>query len=105
MADREALATFRLALDLVRDRGISSYRDCVEMLIHQADLFSIEFTSAKEERPNGLYVWQHGERSIKVLDVIWSDGAMPLMLAYRSGTWEKLLRHEAAGVTKVGDLA
>ena len=93
MANKESLATFRLALDLVKARGIASEtRDRVEMLVHEAELFSIAFTPAKEERPNGLDVWQHRDRSTKVLDVIWTDGTMPLMLTYRGGPWEKLLR-------------
>ena len=72
----------------------SETRDRVEMLVHEAELFSIAFTPAKEERPNGLDVWQHRDRSTKVLDVIWTDGTMPLILAYRGGIWEKLLRQQ-----------
>ena len=93
MANKESLATFRLALDLVKARGIASEtRDRVEMLVHEAELFSIAFTPAKEERPNGLDVWQHRDRSTKVLDVIWTDGTMPLILTYRGGMWERLLQ-------------
>jgi hypothetical protein len=93
MADKESLAAFKLALGLVMAKGIASQnRDGVEMLIHQSELLSIAFTPAKDERPNGLDVWQHGDRSTKVLDVIWTDGTMPLILAYRGGTWEKLLQ-------------
>ena len=95
MANKESLATFRLALDLVKARGIASEtRDRVEMLVHEAELVSIAFTPAKEERPNGLDVWQHRDRSTKVLDVIWTDGTMPLILADRGGIWEKLLRQQ-----------
>ena len=101
MANKESLATFRLALDLVKARGIASEtRDRVEMLVHEAELFSIAFTPAKEERPNGLDVWQHRDRSIKVLDVIWTDGTMPLILAYRCGPWEKLLRQQLPELAK-----
>jgi hypothetical protein len=95
MADKESLATFKLARDLVKARGIASQTsDRVEMLVHEAELFSIAFTPAKDERPNGLDVWRHGDRNTKVLDVIWSDGTMPLILAYRCGAWEKLLRQQ-----------
>ena len=95
MADKGSLAAFKLALGLVKAQGIASQnRDGVEMLVHEAELFSIAFTPAKEERPNGLDVWQHGDRNTKVLDVIWTDGTMPLILAYRCGPWEKLLRQQ-----------
>jgi hypothetical protein len=92
MADKESLAAFKLALGLVKAKGIASQNpDGVEMLIHQTELFSIAFTPAKHERPNGLDVWRHSD---KVLDVIWTDGTMPLILAYRGGVWEKLLRQQ-----------
>jgi hypothetical protein len=95
MADKESLAAFKLALGLVKANGIASQnRDGVEMLIHQTELFSIAFTPAKHERPNGLDVWRHGDRSTKVLDVIWTYGTIPLILAYRGGAWEKLLRQQ-----------
>ena len=56
---------------------------------------SIEFIPAKQEPPNGLNVWRHGNvKSFRVLDVIWTDGTMPLILAYRGGEWERLLRQE-----------
>ena len=90
---KRVIAAFKLALDLVKAKGIASKnRDGVEMLLHQTEELSIAFIPAKDERPNGLDVWQHGDRSAKVLDVIWTDGTMPLMLTYRGGPWEKLLR-------------
>ena len=93
MYDKNSLAAFKLALGLVKAKGIASQnRDGVEMLIYQTELLSVAFVPAKEERPNGLDVWQHGDHSPKVLDVIWTDGTMPLILAYHGGTWEKLLR-------------
>ena len=30
-----------------------------------------------------------GDHSTKVLDVIWTDGTMPLIVAYHAGTWEE----------------
>jgi hypothetical protein len=96
MWDRESLAAFKLALDLVKAKGTTSRNpDGVEMLIHQVEQVSIEFIPAKQERPNGLNVWRHGDvKSFRVLDVIWTDGTMPLILAYRGGEWERLLRQE-----------
>jgi hypothetical protein len=93
MADKESLAAFKLALVLVRAKGIGSQnRDGVEMRVYETELLSIAFIPAKEERPNGLDVWHHGDHSTKVLDVIWTDGTMPLILAYRGGMWERLLQ-------------
>src|SRR6266487_1772916 len=96
MVGKESLAAFKLALNLVKAKGIASRNsDGVEMLIHQTERFSIAFTPTKHERPNGLDVWRHGDfKNIKVLDVIWSDGTMPLILAYRGGTWEQVLRQQ-----------
>lgn len=94
MTEKESLEAFRQALAVVKAKGIASHhdRDSVGMIVYQTEQLSIEFIPAKDERPNGLDVWHHGERSTKVLDVIWTDGTMPLILAYQAGTWEKLLR-------------
>lgn len=93
MADKESLEAFRLALALVKAKGNASEdRDGVKMIVYQAEQISITFIPAKEERPNGLDVRHHGDHSTKVLDVIWTNGNMPLILAYHGGTWEKLLR-------------
>ncbi|MET0705347.1 MAG: hypothetical protein ABWY82_00670 [Tardiphaga sp.] len=55
MADKGSLAAFKLALGLVKAQGIASQnRDGVETLVHEAELFSIAFTPAKEERPKVL---------------------------------------------------
>jgi hypothetical protein len=96
MWDSESLAAFKLALDLVRAKGIASKnRDGVEVLIHHTQQVSIEFTLAKHERPNGLNFRRHGDvKNFRVLDFIWTDGTMPLILAYRSGLWERLLQQE-----------
>jgi hypothetical protein len=95
MWDRESLAAFKLALEVVKAKGTASHRDGVEMLIHQVEQVSIEFIPAKQERPNGLNVWRHGDvKSFRVLDAIWTDGTMPLILTYRGGEWERLLRQE-----------
>ncbi|MBR1277694.1 hypothetical protein [Bradyrhizobium sp. AUGA SZCCT0283] len=92
----EAGYRFYAALDVVEAKGIASKScDGVDVLIHHAEQVSIEWTLATHERPNGLNVWRHGNfRSFRVLDVIWSDGTMPLILAYRGGGWERLLRQE-----------
>ena len=93
MADKESLEAFRLALALVKAKGNATEdRDGVKMSVYQTEQISITFIPAKEERPNGLDVRHHGDQSTKVLDVIWTDGNMPLILAYHGGTWEKLLR-------------
>ena len=86
-AKAEAGYRFYAALDVVEAKGIASKScDGVDVLIHHAEQVSIEWTLAKHERPNGLNVWRHGNfRSFRVLDVIWSDGTMPLILAYRGG--------------------
>jgi hypothetical protein len=96
MWDRESLAAFKLALDVVKAKGIpNKSRDGVDVLIHQAEQVSVEWTVAKQERPNGLNVWRHGDlNSFRVLDVIWTDGTMPLILTYRGGDWERVLRQE-----------
>lgn len=93
MADKESLEAFRLALAVVKAEGIASHqdRDGVGTIVYQTEQISIAFIPAKDERPNGLDVWHHGDRSTKVLDVIWTDGTEPLILAYHAGTWEKLL--------------
>ena len=96
MWDRESLAAFKLALDRVKAKGVAHQNpDGVETLIYQVEQVSIEFVPAKQERPNGLNVWRHGDvKSFRVLDVIWTNGTMPLILAYRGGEWERLLRQE-----------
>jgi hypothetical protein len=54
---------------------------------------------ARQERPNGLNVWRRGDlKSFRVLDVIWTDGTMPLILTYQSG---RLGTATAAGVVGV----
>jgi hypothetical protein len=96
MWDRESLAAFKVALDVVKAKGLASQnRDGIEVLIHQTEQVSIELIPAKHERPNGLNVWrQYDSKSLRVLDVIWNDGTMPLILVYRGGAWERLLRQE-----------
>ena len=47
---------------------------------------------AKYERPNGLDIWRHGDADRKVLDVIWTDGTMPIIVTYWGGAWEHLLK-------------
>jgi hypothetical protein len=92
MSDKEALAAFKLALQLVTAKGLASEnRDGVAILVYETERLSIAFTPAKDERPNGLDVWRHGDGSTKVLDVIWTDGTMPIIVAYRGGAWEQLL--------------
>jgi hypothetical protein len=96
MWEREALAAFKLALDVVNAKGITSKNlDGVDRLTHQAEQVSIEWMIAKHERPNGLSVWRHCDtKNLRVLDVIWSDGTMPMILVYRGGAWEDQLRQE-----------
>ena len=96
MWHRESLAAFKLALDLVKAKGIASKnRDGVDLLVLHTDQISIELTLAKHERPNGLSVWRHDDvKNLRVLDVIWSDGTMPVILVYRGGAWEKLLQQQ-----------
>jgi hypothetical protein len=58
----------------------------------------IEYRAQHGDQPNGLDIWLRDDRSTKVLNVIWhGDDAM--VVAYRSGPWEKALyRAAAAGV-------
>ena len=94
MADKKSLAAFKLALNLVKAKGIAG-QNSDGVVIHQTEQFSIALTPAKHERPNGLNVWRHGDsRSFRVLDVIWNDGTMPMIFVYRGGDWERLLRQE-----------
>ena len=70
MSENEALATFRLALNLVKAKGIASEsRDRVAMLCYQTDCLTINLTPMKDERPNGLEVWRRGATDTKVLEV------------------------------------
>ena len=92
MSEKEALAAFKKALALVKARGLASQnRDGVAMLILETDRLKIAFTLAKDERPNGLDIWQHDDGDAKVLDVIWRDFEMPMIVTYRGGRWAKLL--------------
>jgi hypothetical protein len=92
-SDKEALALWQLALKLAMTKGIAGEnRDGVEMLIYRTDRLSIAFTPSKDERPNGLDVWTRGDGSRKVLDVIWTDGTMPMIVTYWAGPWERLLK-------------
>ena len=92
MSEKEALAAFKKALALVKARGVASQnRDGVAMLILETDRLKIAFTPAKDERPNGLDIWQHDDGDAKVLDVIWRDFEMPMIVTYRGGRWAKLL--------------
>lgn len=57
-----SLGLWQLALKLAMTRGIAGEnRDGVEMLIYQIDRLSIAFTQSRDERPNGLDVWTHGD--------------------------------------------
>ena len=38
-----------------------------------------------------LDIWQHDDGDAKVLDVIWRDFEMPMIVTYRGGRWAKLL--------------
>lgn len=92
MSDKEALAVFKKALALVKAKGVASQnRDGVAMLILETDRLKIAFTPAKDERPNGLDIWRHGDGDTKVLDVIWQDFEMPTIVTYRGGAWDKML--------------
>ncbi len=92
MSDKEALAVFKKALALVKAKGVASQtRDGVAMLILETDRLKIAFTPAKDERPNGLDIWRHGDGDTKVLDVIWQDFEMPMIVTYRGGAWDKML--------------
>jgi hypothetical protein len=82
-----------MALKLVEAKGVPhENRDGVEILIHNIDRVTIVFTPAKDERPNGLDIWRHGDGDRKVLDVIWTDGTMPVIVTYWGGAWEQLLK-------------
>ena len=70
---------------------VSQNRDGVAMLVLQTDQLKIAFTPAKDEQPNGLDIWRHGDGDTKVLDVIWRDFEMPMIVTYRGGRWAKLL--------------
>ena len=84
MSDRAALATWQQALKLVRAKGIPrENREGVEMLIYKTEGLTA-YTPAKDERPNGLDIWRH-DADRKVLDVIWTDGTMPIIVR-RVGT-------------------
>lgn len=51
--------------------------------------------SGRLRSKNGLNVGRHGDlKRFRVLDVIWTDGTMPLILTYRGGGWERVLRQE-----------
>lgn len=92
MSDKEALAVFKKALALVKAKGVASQnRDGVAMLILETDRLKIAFTPAKDEWPNGLDIWRHGDGDTKVLDVIWRDFEMPTIVTYRGGAWDKML--------------
>jgi hypothetical protein len=92
MSDKEALAVFKKALSVVRARGVASEnQDGVAMLILETDRLKIAFTPAKGERPNRLDIWRHGDSDTKVLDVIWQEFEMPMVVTYRGGAWDKML--------------
>ena len=97
MSEKEALAAFKLALKLVKAKGIASVnRDGLEILrYYETDRLTIAFTPAKDERPNGLDVWRHGDGETKVLDVIWTDYEMPMIVIYKGGPWASLLERMA----------
>ena len=81
MSDRVALATWQQALNLVSAKGIPhENREGIEMLIYETERLTIAYTPAKDERPNGLDIWRH-DTERKVLDVIWSDGTMPIIVS------------------------
>ena len=91
MSNRGALATCQ-ALKLVRTKGTPhENREGVEMLIYETEGLTIAYTPAKDERPNGLDIWRH-DADRKVLDVIWTDGTMPIIVTYWGGAWEHLLK-------------
>ena len=93
MSDRVALATWQQALNLVSAKGIPhENREGIEMLIYETERLTIAYTPAKDERPNGLDIWRHGDADRKVLDVIWTDGTMPIIVTYWGGAWEHLLK-------------
>ena len=94
-SNREALALWRLALQLVEAKGVRSENcDGVATLICRTDTLTIAFTPSRDERPNGLDVWRrHGDGTgRKVLDVIWTDGTIPVVASYHGGAWEWMLK-------------
>jgi hypothetical protein len=94
-SNREALALWRLALQLVEAKGVRSENcDGVVTLICRTDTLTIAFTPSRDERPNGLDVWRrHGDGTgRKVLDVIWADGTIPVVASYHGGGWEWTLK-------------
>jgi hypothetical protein len=94
-SNREALTLWRLALQLVEAKGVrSENRDGVVTLICRTDTLTIAFTPSRDERPNGLDVWRrHGDGTgRKVLDVIWTNGTIPVVASYHGGGWEWMLK-------------
>jgi hypothetical protein len=94
-SNREALALWRLALQLVEAKGVrSENRDGVVTLICRTDTLTVAFTPSRDERPNGLDVWRrHGDGTgRKVLDVIWTNGTIPVVASYHCGGWEWMLK-------------
>jgi hypothetical protein len=94
-SNREARALWRLALQLVEAKGVrSDNRDGAATVICRTDTLTVAFTPSRDERPNGLEVWRrHGDGTgRKVLDVIWTDGTIPVVASYRGGGWEWMLK-------------
>jgi hypothetical protein len=55
-SNREALALWRLALQLVEAKGVRSENcDGVATVICRTDSLTIAFTPSRDERPNGLH--------------------------------------------------
>jgi hypothetical protein len=93
--NREALALWRQALQLVEAKGVrSENRDRVATLICRTGTLTVTFTPTRDERPNGLEVWGKNGDGIgrKVLDVIWTDGTVPVVVSYHSGAWQWILK-------------
>ena len=94
-SNREALALWRQALQLVEAKGVcSENRDSVATLICRTGMLTVAFTPSRDERPNGLEVWgKNGDGTgRKVLDVIWTDGTMPVVVSYHGGAWQWILK-------------
>jgi len=94
-SNREALSLWRLALQLVEAKGVrSENRDGVATLICRTETLTVAFTPSRDGRPNGLDVWRrHGDGTErKVLDVIWTDGTMPVVASFHGGAWEWMLK-------------
>jgi hypothetical protein len=92
--DREALALWRQALQLVEAKGVcSENRDSVATLICRTGTLTVA-----SHRPETKAQWSRGvgrngdDTGRKVLDVIWTDGTMPVVVSYHGGAWQWILK-------------